>query len=98
MPYTPIKFPAPCLNSTDSAGLKKDYEDFITDAGGTQLVKSLNFDAYIAFIIPAALDADYIAASQAKKEGMARIYFEVMTNPTSDFDTQYTARYNELYP
>jgi hypothetical protein len=98
MAYTPIKYPAPCLSSTEGELLRLDYVDMITDAGGTQVAKVLNFSAYIAFIIPAALEADYNAANQAKKEVMARIYFEVSTNPTTDFDTQYTARYNELYP
>jgi hypothetical protein len=98
MPYTPIQFPAPALSFTDGEVVTNTLQASIVAQSGTQLAKLLNFNAYISFAIPAALEADYNAASQAKKEVMARIYFEIVSQPATDFDTQYTARYTELYP
>lgn len=98
MSYTPIKLPNPPLSFVDGESLALDLQTAATGAGGTQVGKTLNFTAYISFLIPSALAGDYAAASQDKKEVMARIYFQVMAEPATDFDTQYTAIYSALYP
>jgi hypothetical protein len=98
MSYTPVKFPAPALVYADAETITNQMQALINAQGGTQSAKLLNFDAYINFIIPAALEGDYNAANQAKKQVMANIYFEVVSSPATDFDTQYTARYTQLYP
>ena len=94
MSYTPIKLPNPPLSFVDGESLALDLQTAATGAGGTQVGKTLNFTAYISSF----LSGDYAAASQDKKEVMARIYFQVMAEPATDFDTQYTAIYSALYP
>lgn len=90
-------FPFTLLSSANSTTVTANYQAAIDNQAGTQLAKSLAVSAYMSFIIPGALDADYIAASQDKKEVMAQICQEAIASG-QDFDTYYTNRYNELYP
>ena len=59
---TEKKFKITLLSATDSSTLKSDYQDAIDAQSGTQIAKSLAVSAYITFIIPAAFEADYVAA------------------------------------
>jgi len=97
MAYTPKTFNLVLLSSTDSELLRDDYQDAIDAQAGTQVAYALNVSAGIAFIIPAAQVANYLAAAQAKKEVMANICQEAIASG-QDFDTFYNARYLELYP
>lgn len=97
MPYTEKQFPFVLLNNTDSESLRDDYQAALVAAGATQLAKSLAVSAYISFIIPLSLEADYNAADQAKKEVMAQICRETLETG-DDFDTTYIAKYTALYP
>jgi hypothetical protein len=93
---TEKKFTITLLSATDSSTLKSDYQDAIDAQMGTQIAKSLAVSAYITFIIPAAFEADYLAADQEKKEKMGEIC-QLTFASGQDFDTYYTQLYNEIY-
>lgn len=97
MILTPKTFNITLFNDADSEILADEYQNAILAQGGTQKAKKLNVDAFIAFIIPGALEADYNAADQTKKEVMANICQQTIASG-EDFDTFYTAEYNKLYP
>ena len=64
-----------------------------TQIGG-ELVKGVSCNAllYNPFVIPIALNDDYIAADDAKKKQMFEIYKEAISS-----DSDFTTKYNEIY-
>ena len=94
---TEKKFLLTLLSSTDSETLTNEYQAAIDLQGGDQVAFSLAVAAYVSFIVPAALVADYNAANQAKKEKMAEIC-QLTFASGKDFDTYYTTLYNDIYP
>jgi hypothetical protein len=93
---TEKKFTITLLSKADSETLQDDYQDAIDAQGGDQKAKSLAVSAYVTFIIPASLNADYNAADQDKKEKMAAIC-QLTFASGQDFDTYYVQLYNEIY-
>ena len=61
---------------------------------GSELVKGVSSNSllYNPFVIPVALNEDYLAADEKKKKEMFEIYKEAISSK-SDFVTKY----NELY-
>ena len=64
---------------------------------GAEIVKGVSCNAllYNPFVIPIALDADYIAADDAKKKAMFEIY-KIAISSGTDFTTKYNELYNAL--
>ena len=97
---SPIRIPLPYYTTADAATVGTDFKDALIAGGGDQVVKELAWDAVAVFPIPLALNADYIAATQSKKQRMAEIAQEVLASGMigTDFDTAYTAQYNIEFP
>ncbi len=61
---------------------------------GSEIVKGVSCNSLLfnPFVIPIALNEDYIAADEDKKKAMFEIYKEAIAS-----DSDFTTKYNELY-